>query len=365
MRKKKIEELDPNFRQKAVEQDAGTLDWISATDPRLTVRGLAWFEENGKGFSRLPLRAQGVVRPEVWQLAQAPASARVVFKTNATRLALRLENHGLANMAHFAVTGSDGTFVYEGAPFLMKPWNMIAPTIGQSRAEKEIAASLPPAVREFTIYLPLYAPLKTFEIGLPRSASIERPTSPRLPKPVVFYGTSITQGGCASTAGGDFVSAVGRLLNLDVVNLGFSGNGRGEPEVARFIGEIDAAAIVLDYCANTNTDGLQQTLPEFVAILRKQHPFVPILLVSKIHFYPEEISGHNSRSEHERQRDVMIRFYAQARAAGDGNIHFTDGWSLVQAAEDLALVDGAHPTSMGFALMAQRLAPQLAYVLNL
>jgi hypothetical protein len=61
----------------------------------------------------------------------------------------------------------------------------------------------------------------------------------------------------------------------------------------------------------------------------------------------------------------MIRFYADARAAGDRNIHCTDGWALVQANEDMALVDGRHPTSMGFALMAQRLAPQLACVLNL
>lgn len=365
MATKKIEDIDTNFKQAAIAQDASVLQWISATDPRLTVRGLAWFEENGKAFSRLPLRAKDVVRADVWHLAQAPASARVVFKTDAVRLALRMENHGLANMPHFAVTGSDGAFIYEGAPYVMKPWAMIAPPVGQLRAEKEIAANLAPAVREFTLYLPLYAPLKSMEIGLPQGATIEPPSPLRLAKPVVFYGTSITQGGCASTAGGDFISAVGRQLNVDVVNLGFSGNGRGEPELARLIGEIDAAAYVLDYCGNTDADGLQQTLPKFVAILREKHPQTPILLISKIHFYGEYITPHDSGSDYERQRDVMIRFYAAARAAGDGNIHFTDGWSLVQSGEDMAMVDGVHPTSFGFALMAQRLAPQLGYVLNL
>lgn len=360
-----IESIDRNFVQKAVEQDASKIDWISATDSRLTVRGLAWFEENSRSFCRLPHRAEGIVRKDVWHLSQAPASARIAFRSNSVRLALRIENHGLANMPHFAVTGSDGAFVYEGSPYTLKPWNMIAPPVGQTRAEKEIAAGLPPGVREFTIYLPLYAPLKSIEIGLAQGASIERPTPPRLPKPVVFYGTSITQGGCASTAGGDFVSAVGRHLNLDVINLGFSGNGRGEPELARLISEIDAAAYVLDYCANTGADGLQQTLPEFVRILREQHPATPILLISKIHYYQEYAMPHGAQSEFERQRDIMLRFYAAARASGDQNLHYTDGWSLVQSAEDMALVDGVHPTSLGFALMARRLAPQLAYVLNL
>jgi lysophospholipase L1-like esterase len=365
MSTKRIEDLDENFRQKPIQQDANALQWISATDPRLTVRGLAWFEENGRGFSRLPLRANGVVRPEVWHLAQAPASARVIFRTNATRLALRMENHGPCNMHHFAVTGSDGAFVYEGAPYQMKPWNMIAPAIGQTRAERDIATNLDPETREYTLYLPLYAPLKSMEIGLPAGATLEAPSPLRLTKPVVFYGTSITQGGCASTAAGDFVSAVGRILNIDVINLGFSGNGRGEPELATFISEIDAAAFVLDYCANTSADGLQQTLPEFVAILRKRHPRTPILLISKIHFYSEYITRNSGQGEYERQRDIMIRFYAAARAAGDLNLHFTDGWSLVQSAEDMALADGVHPTSLGFALMAKRLAPQLGYVLNL
>lgn len=359
MSEKKIEELDENFRQKSIGKDAEVLQWINATDSRLTIRGLAWFEENDKVFSRLPLRAQGVVPPAVWQLAQAPTSARLVFRTDATRLALRLENHSHANMAHFAVTGSDGAFLYEGGPNQMKPCCAIKPGIGQIRVEMDIATNMDPVMHEFTIYLPLYAPLKSIEIGIPQGASLAAPSAQRLAKPVVFYGTSITQGGCASTAGGDFVSAIGRRLNLDVVNLGFSGNGKGEPEVATFISEIDAAAFVLDYCANSGADSLQQTLPEFVAILRKQHPHTPILLVSKIHFYRE------NRMEGERQRDVMIRFYAAARAAGDEHIHFVDGWSLLKINEDMALVDGIHPTSFGFAQMAKRLAPQLGYVLNL
>lgn len=361
-KEKSIEEIDPNFKQAAPVDNA--LCWHSANDKSFTIRGLAWRVENEGSFCRLPHRAQHIVRPEVWSLAQAPASGRVCFSTNSTRLAVRFANHRPANMPHFAVTGSDGLFIYEGEPSWENPWQMAAPVIGQANCEKEIAKNLTPRMRTFTIYLPLYAPLKTLEIGLDADASIEPPPPCRLDKPLVFYGTSITQGGCASTAGGDFVSAVGRSLNLDVINLGFSGNGRGEPELARLIAEIDAAAFILDYCANTSAEGLDETLPVFIDILRTAHPATPIVLLSKIHYYGELLSC-ESRRANERLRDVVIKHYTQRRQATDDNIHFIDGWALVGAGEDLALVDGVHPTSQGFALMANRLRHPLRHVLNI
>lgn len=364
MSHKRIEEIDPNFKQAVPAPDANNRVWHAATDDTFTVRGLGWFEENGRRFCRLPLRAEAIVRPEVWSLAQCPASARVSFRTDSTSLSLRHENARAANMGHFAVTGSDGLFVYEGEPLQEQPWNMSAPGIGQTVCEKEIATGLPRRMRTFTIYLPLYAPLIRLEIGLDADAVIAPPPPCRLDKPLLVYGTSITQGGCASTAGGDFVSTLGRRLNLDVINLGFSGNGRGEPEITQLVAEIDAAAFVLDYCANTTVDGLETTLPAFIDSLRAQHPTTPIICISKIHYYREWIAA-SARAEAEAQRDVMIKHYSARRAAGDPNIHFIDGWSLVGAGEDLALVDGVHPTSQGFALMAERLVRPLRHVLAL
>lgn len=364
MAHKRIEEIDPNFKQTAPCPNANGLTWHSAVDGSFTIRGLGWFEENNRSFCRLPHRAEAIIRPDVWHLAQAPSSARVCFRTDSTRLSLRHENAHPANMGHFAATGSDGLFVYEGEPLQERPWNMSTPELGQTFREKEIAKDLPRRMRTFTIYLPLYAPLKKLEIGLDAVAVVEPPTPCRLPGPLVVYGTSITQGGCASTAGGDFVSTVGRRLNLDVINLGFSGNGRGEPELAELLAEIDAAAYVLDYCANTDTEGLDKTLPVFIDILRHKRPTTPIILLSKIHYYSEWfVSG--DRQAAEAQRDVLIKHYSARRAAGDAHIHFIDGWSLVGAGEDLASVDGAHQTNQGFALMAERLLLPLRHVLAL
>lgn len=351
MAHKSIEEIDPNFKQAVPCPDANGVTWHSAIGGAFTIRGLGWFEENKRSFCRLPHRAEAKVTSNVWTLAQAPASARVCFRTDSTCLSLRHENVRPANMTHFAVTGSDGLFVYEGEPLQERPWNMSAPAIGQTAVEKSIATDLPRRMRTFTIYLPLYAPLKKLEIGLDAAAVIEPPLPCQLPNPLVVYGTSITQGGCASTSGGDFVSTVGRRLNLDVINLGFSGSGLGEPEMAELTAEIDAAAYILDYCANSNTLGLDNTLPVFIDILRAKRPTTPIICVSKVHYYREWLIP-SARQEAERQRDVMIKHYSARRAAGDANIHFVDGWSLVGAGEDLAFVDGVHPTSQGFALMA-------------
>lgn len=357
---RRIEDLDPNFKQ--LTPDSNGIVWRAATEAPFAIRGLAWFEENKRNFCRLPFRAEKLVRPDVWTLAQSPASGRVCFRTDSTLLALRMENSQGANMMHFAATGSDGLFVYAGDPMQEVPWNMVVPPRNTTAVEKEIARGLPKRMRTFTVYLPSYTPLKKLDIGLAQDAMVESPPPFRLEKPVVFYGTSITQGGCASTAGGDFVSTVGRRLNLDVINLGFSGNGCGEPEVAKLIAEIDAAAYVLDYCANVSPEDLNKTLPVFIDILRSAHPIIPIICMSKIHYYGELFKT-DMRETNEKQRNIMMSHYLQRRDAGDQNIHFIDGWSLVSAGEDLALVDGVHPTSQGFAIMAERLLNPLRYIL--
>ena len=134
--------------------------------------------------------------------------------------------------------------------------------------------------------------------------------------------------------------------------------------MARLTAEIDAAAYVLDYCANTDAQGLEATLPAFIDILRAGHPETPIVCVSKIH-YALEAFNPKERASAEAQRDVMISCYCARRAAGDANIHFIDGWSLVGAYEDMALVDGVHPTSQGFSLMAERMVSPLRHVLGI
>jgi lysophospholipase L1-like esterase len=358
---RRIEELDRNLKPAEI-SESKQLRWFQATDKKLTVRGLPWFDENGGRFSRVPLRAEGTIRDAVWTLAQCPSSGHLAFRTDATSMAVRVTNRDAEVMRHMPSTGSRGLILYSGAPQNLRPWSTAIPEPGMASWERPLFENLPVKMREFRLYLPLYKELVGLELGLSKGARILPPSPLAVSRPVVFYGTSITQGGCASTAGSDYVSRVGRLLNIEAVNLGFSGNGKGEPEIAELLTEIDASLYVLDYASNVDAAGLRRTLPRFVKILREKRPEVPILLVTNINYSAYDYLA--SRVEMlEQRRDIMMEFYIKQRKSGNRLIHLVDGFGLLPFGTDCAYVDGVHPTDHGFHLMAERIAPFIEQII--
>lgn len=196
-------------------------------------------------------------------------------------------------------------------------------------------------------------------IGVDEDATIGAPAEYASDKKVVLYGTSITQGGCATRPGMAYPNLLSRYLPYEFINLGFSGNGKGEPEVARTIAGIaNPAMFVLDYEANVGTaEQMAETVPAFIRILRERHPEVPILVVSKIRnagdrFYEERLQMLRDR------RNVQQSIVERLRKEGDANVHFLDGGTLLgeEDAEECT-VDGVHPTDLGFLRMAQCLTP--------
>jgi len=180
----------------------------------------------------------------------------------------------------------------------------------------------------------------------------------------VVYGTSITQGGCACRPGMAYTNILSRRLNLEFINLGFSGNGRGEPEVARIIATLpEPACFVLDYEANcTDPEQLRKTLPEFIRILRAAHPRIPLLVISRIPYAAEDHKpvAHGRRLE---RRDIQSQCVETFRQAGDSRIFFQDGSNLLGADFDECTVDGSHPTDLGFLRMAEGLEPVFRKIL--
>ena len=342
---------------------APDVEWVPSSDDRFTMRGLWWYEENERCFSRLPHRAKDVVREPVWQLAQCPAGARLCFRSDTTSIRVRCMLPHATPMAHMPLTGQSGFALYCGGPGRVLPRALAFPQLKETEFERVLFEGVSPALREYTLYLPLYEGVTSLEVGLDKGAAVEAPSAPAVEAPVVFYGTSITQGGCAHTAGADYESILGRMLDLDTINLGFSGNGQGEPEVAELISEIDASLYALDYVANVDLATLEATLPRFVEILRAKHPETPIALMSRVVFTACTYSP-EAREKQEAQRDIIIHFYSRARQAGDANIHFMDGNALIPYGAQLAYSDqGVHPTSVGFQMMAEGLAPQIAQIL--
>jgi len=356
---KRLEQLDRNFQSNA---GKASVRWIDAFDKRLAVHGLGWLRENrrDKHFRRLPDRAAASLSEAVQLLSHCPASVFLSFFTNSPDLSVRLTLADTAQRPHMAPTGAAGAELYFRDGHQWHAAATLKPSLSEKQTIQGLLEGAPKERREYRLYLPLYQRVENIAIGIPPGFKVE--PSPAAQRPLFFYGTSITQGGCANTPGSDFVSLLGRRLDTEVINFGFSGNGKGEPEIARLIREVDAEAFVLDYLANVGPELLQSTLPEFVALLREKHPQTPIILIGNVP-YNQTLWKADIYAQLERKREVLMEFYLERKRAGDADLHFIDGHGLLPIGESGVYVDGVHPTSYGFALMAERLAPQLSRIL--
>lgn len=339
-----------------------SLRWVQLPNPQMEIDGLPWYAENGGELFRLPLGRKDTYRKPVWELAQSPSGARIRFRTNSSSLAIRLEYPHPPNMANMHAFGQTGVDLYIDGIYRntaiagkdSKPGMPQEHSYYKDQARQE---------RDITLYLPLYSPVKVLGIGVEEGAEIKRPNPFSLSKPIVFYGTSITQGGCASRSGMSYQAMLGRMLNVDFVNLGFSGNGKGEPEMARTVADIDAAYFVLDFAQNNPTvASLAQVYAPFVETIRSKHPLTPILVVTPI-YSASESWGANDRLD--KMRELIRQVAARRIAAGDRNIQIVEGTDLIGPSRGDGLVDGTHPNDLGFEWMAEGLAERISKVLGL
>ena len=331
------------------------MDWIDFPNDGFNVHGLAWFEED-RALCRLPRRLKDTFRPPVWELAQCPAGGRILFSTDSLHVGVRAKVPDNYVMNHITRIGQSGFDVYVDGNFM----GSVSPNAeGKIEAQWQIQKA-PPKLRNIMIHMPLYKPVALDQIGLDEGAAIKGHRPFALSKPVLFYGSSITQGGCASTPGTTYQDFISRSLNVDFINLGFSGNGQGEPEVARAINEIDCSCIVVDHWANKGLD-YRENLPVFIGELRKVHKDMPIIVVGPFYFCRDDIDD----SLHVEQRKAGEDFVRKMQRQGDRNIHFFDGRKMISRETSFGLVDGAHPNSLGFYLGAKGFSPFLKRVLGL
>jgi hypothetical protein len=345
----------------AAQTPDSSLRWLPVTSTEVEVDGLPWFAQNKGELIRLPLSLEKVVRPPVWNLAKSPSGGRIRFRTDATSVAIRLEYPSRPDMANMHAFGQTGVDLYADGVY-------IASAIADKDAapgktyEKVFFNKLPRAEREIVIYLPLYKPVKVLGIGVDAEAHLSRAHAYALARPVAFYGTSITQGGCASRSGMSYQAILGRMLNIDFVNLGFSGNGMGEPEMARAVADVDAACYVLDFAQNNQTvESLEKVYAPFLETLRSRHPDTPILAITPI-YSAREATGD---VEIQKMRDHIRQVVSRATAAGDRHLQIVEGTDLLGPAQGDGLVDGSHPNDLGFQGMAVGLSARLRKFLSL
>ncbi|MFM7205745.1 MAG: SGNH/GDSL hydrolase family protein [Planctomycetaceae bacterium] len=363
-----IERLDPAF---AVRDADG--EWLWYEPLRLTIEGRGW-NDTERPFDRLPGRARGTVRDAVWSLSRHAAGLGVRFRTDALTIAARwtLSSAEVA-MPHMPATGVSGLDLYardDGA------WRWIGAGRPSGTTSRVVLAAGIPAVqggdatdggaghlRDYLLMLPLYNGVESLEIGVPPAATIApAPAAHADDRPIVFYGTSITQGGCASRPGMAYPAILRRRLDRPVINLGFSGNGRLDPEVGTLLAEIDAAAYVLDCAGNMTAQMAADRTAPFVRALRAARPDTPIVLVGTLN-YPAGVILPASRETVAAKNEVLRAAFDRLTNEGVAGLSFIPGDALLGTDGD-GTVDGTHPTDLGFLRMADAIEPPLRRILG-
>ncbi len=314
-------------------------------------------------FDRLPAKAEKTVRPAVWGLSRHSAGILVRFTTEAATIKAKwtLSSNRLA-MPHMPATGVSGLDLYVRTD---QGWRWLG--VGQPLAQTNVAtlvADIPKANRDYLLYLPLYNGVSSVEIGLPEESPLEksapRPESQR--KPLVFYGTSITQGASASRPGMVHTAILGRKLNRPVINLGFSGNGQLEKEVADLLAELDPAVFVIDCLPNVSAKEVAERTEPLVKILRQSRPDTPILLVED-RTYSNSFLIPAKQERNDTSRMAFNAAYQRLQKAGVKNLHYLEGENLLGAdGEDT--VDSSHPTDLGFMRQAEAFEKALKPILE-
>ncbi len=339
----------------------GLAGWQWRDARELAVEGKGWTDKKNF-YDRLPARAENRVRPDVWSLSHDSAGMGVRFVSDATTIAARwlLRGNNLA-MPHMPATGVSGVDLYvkeQGS------WHWLGNGLPSKQSEEKVLVrGLKPGRREYLLYLPLYNGVEELSLGVPPGATLELPP-PRPPgiKPIVFYGSSIVQGGCASRPGMAYPAILGRRLDRPTINLGFSGNALSEPELAEFFAELDPAVYVLDPLPNMSVEQVSERLEKFVQILRAAHPATPILLVERVErgegLYaksrPAGYVGANAR---------LRAIYDRLVRAGQRKLFYVPAAKLL-GTDCEATVDGTHPTDLGFMRMADTFEPVLRRALK-
>ncbi|MBR4767430.1 MAG: hypothetical protein IK088_00455 [Lachnospiraceae bacterium] len=349
-----------NLTCEYVSEESGYI-FVNAVDEHIEIGGIENPLDNGGEYYRMDAFSKGEYAAEsenVATLANHTSGATVRFATNASEIVLKVEMRNAdTNSRNMTARGEYGFDVYTGSGtsrvYCGESMQMMF-----DRNKLNETIQLPGGYTEVLINLPLYAGVKSIEIGFPKTAEIGAPAA-RYHDPICFYGSSITQGCSASRPGTAYPNMVTRMLNTDCKNLGFSSSARGEKFVAEYIAGLKMSALVIDYDHNSSLSELTERHYEFYQTVRKAQPDLPIILVSKPCYLEEPTSDMNAR------RAVIEGTYKKAKEAGDNNIYFINGSEFFpKGLRELCTIDATHPNDLGMYYMGLAVYDVLNGILN-
>lgn len=291
-------------------------------------------------------------------LALNTAGVRLRFATDSPYVAIHVTWPNMSRMPHMAFSGSSGFDLYRVSRGVQQFAGAFIPDVNSNTGFDSIVR-LSGEMTDYVLNFPLYNAVSTVAVGIKEGCTLTAGEEEYLlDKPVLYYGSSITQGGCASRPGSSYQDILSRALNIDYRNFGFSGNCRGEGPICRYMAGIPAAAFVCDYDHNApDPDWLEKTHYGVYEIIREAQPDVPYIMITR-----PTTDGYSD--DYRRRLSAVEESYCKAVAAGDKNVYFINGGQFFPGdVADSCTVDNCHPTDLGFYFMAQGILPTLKYCL--
>lgn len=315
-------------------------------------------------YRRLPESLIESIREPIRNLARNSAGLYIRFRSDATEIHAKWTNTGF-HMPHMADCGTGGLDLYA---FLDGEWRFVGSGFNwgeiSTEHQRKLVGNMVPQMREYMLYLSLYDEVKTLELGVPEGSILEQPQrqSPRNEKPIVMYGSSILQGGCASRPGMAFTNILARRFNTTVMNLGFSGNAKLDYEIAELMASVPSPSVfVLDYVPNAPAELITEKGEHFFRILRDAHPDVPVILVEDpqyAHTVVDQAIAEEVRSRNAAQKALFQLLHQ----AGEKNIYYLPAEGMT-GTDGEPFVDGVHFTDLGMVRYADHIGQLLEQLL--
>jgi len=355
----KISDIDKNLQIDNC-LDLPNLKWITPLDEPISLHGIHTYDKD-LGFLRMPADIAKATSDGVYWLSKHPSGGRIRFRTNSKNIAAKVYFNPVDPIPHM-------TYISQFAFDLFVADNHRAvyrcscrPAIKKDRdglMSFEFHNETDGEMHTYMINMALFSETREFYIGFDSDAILEKAEDYTIQKPVLFYGSSITQGLCATRPGNTYEAMLSRRFDFDYINLGFAGNAKAEPVMADYLASLDPSVFVLDYDHNaSDEEHLKETYEPLFRKFRTAHPDTPVIMISKPDFRIED--------RDDLRREVIRTVYNNAKAAGDKNVYFIDGATLHDGPyRDSCTVDGTHPNDLGFCRMAEVMGDVMAPIIE-
>ncbi len=348
---KSIIEVDKNFQTKNFKIDKNVALYTIPSEP-FDLYGISYINEE-KRFARLP---KDLVKdyPSLDFLRKHTSGGRIRFSTDSDFLTLKIDYPTIEQMKHMPCTGTSGFALFEERenkePFFLCNF---CPDPHETNIHPYVqTCPLPKGKRNYILYFPLYQAVNSLIIGVNANAYLGHGLSYEKVLPILYYGSSITQGGCATRPDLSYQAMISKWNNVDFINLGFSGNAKGEQFMAEYLSHIPCSIFVMDYDHNaTDIEYLKTTHSSFYKTYRKFNPTTPVIFISK----PD--ADHDANAK--KRTSIIRSTYLTAKADGE-NVYFINGKEFYGKKDrEFFAVDGCHPNDIGFYKMAQRIFKEI------